>query len=80
MIENLRCPEKLSPLHPADAKLLEQLNQMIQQEKLRNRSGKVVTTSLDGGLIRSEGDLLYPIVRKIPVLLKEDGIFLDQLN
>jgi uncharacterized protein YbaR (Trm112 family) len=34
----------------------------------------VVEKPLDGGLVREGGDVVYPIVDEIPVLLKDEAI------
>jgi uncharacterized protein len=39
-----------------------------------------VSGELDGGLIRSDRKILYPIRDHIPVMLIEEGIPLDQIE
>ena len=41
---------------------------------MKNRGGKPVETRLDGGLIRDDGEYLYPVIDEIPVLLVEEAI------
>jgi uncharacterized protein YbaR (Trm112 family) len=74
----LRCPEDRSALTPADPALLSRLNAAIRAGRLRNRRGRQVEQTLDGGLVRAAGDLLYPIVDEIPVLLLDEAIPLNQ--
>jgi uncharacterized protein YbaR (Trm112 family) len=74
------CPEDHSALTPANDAIVAQLNTAIRAGRLRNMAGRVIEQSIDGGLIRSAGDLLYPIVDQIPVLLKDEAIRLDQLH
>ena len=76
----LRCPEDHSRLSPADAGLVLRLNAAIRAGRLRNQSGQSVDRAVDGGLVRAAGDLLYPIVDQIPVLLRDEAIRLDQLE
>jgi uncharacterized protein YbaR (Trm112 family) len=76
----LRCPVDHSPLSEADAALVARLNAAIRAKRLRNQVGHVVEYSIEGGLIRARGDLLYPIVDQIPVLLHDEAIPLDQLG
>jgi uncharacterized protein len=38
-----------------------------------------VTELLDGGLVRSDRKILYPIREDIPVMLIEEGIPLEQV-
>jgi uncharacterized protein YbaR (Trm112 family) len=35
---------------------------------------------VDGGLVREDGRILYPIRQRIPVLLVDEGIALDQVE
>lgn len=76
----LRCPENQATLVPADAALVAELNERIRAGRLRNKAGREVEQSIDGGLVRADGDLLYPIVEQIPVLLRDEAIPLDQLD
>ena len=76
----LRCPDDRSPLSSIDDGLLARLNQAVAAGTLRNRAGRTVEQSLDGGLMRQAGDLVYPLHDQIPVLLKDDAIPLDQLS
>ena len=44
--------------------------------RLAERSMK----SIDGGLMRARGDLLYPIIDGIPMLLRDEAIEIDQFT
>ena len=46
----------------------------------RNKAKKPVTEKLDGGLIRADNKILYPIREDIPVMLIDEGIPLDQAS
>jgi len=74
ILEILCCPETRQPLQPADAPLLERLNQDIKAGQLRNRGGQPVTRPCDGGLVREDGRYLYPICQDIPILLINEAI------
>jgi uncharacterized protein YbaR (Trm112 family) len=76
----LCCPDDHSPLSPAEPGLVAQLNAAIQAGWLCNRAGQRVGRLLEGGLIRQAGDLLYPIVDQIPIMLHDEAIPLDQLH
>jgi uncharacterized protein YbaR (Trm112 family) len=74
LLEILCCPETRQRLVPAEAHLIEKLNAQIASGTLRNRAGKVVTEKLEAGLLRADGQLLYPIRHDIPVMLIEEAI------
>jgi uncharacterized protein YbaR (Trm112 family) len=80
MLAILRCPVDQSKLCEAEAGLVARLNAAIRAKRLRNHAGQVVEYSIEGGLVRAAGDLLYPIVDQIPVMLHDEAIPLDQLN
>jgi uncharacterized protein YbaR (Trm112 family) len=73
-IELLVCPQDHSPLHLADVALIERLNQSIVRGELKNAAGQAVVKPLDGGLLRADGRVLYPIVDEIPILLPDEAI------
>jgi uncharacterized protein YbaR (Trm112 family) len=76
----LRCPIDHSTLCEAEAGLVARLNTAIKAKRLRNQIGQLVDYSIEGGLVREAGDLLYPIVDQIPVMLHDEAIPLAQLN
>jgi uncharacterized protein YbaR (Trm112 family) len=80
LLEILVCPQQRTPLLLADDDLLGRLNRAIALRQIKNQAGRDVEDRLQGGLVRREGDLLYPIVDDIPVLLIEEAIPLDQLD
>ena len=75
----LRCPLDRSQLRLAEPKLLARLNTAIAAGRLTNRGGTQLEKSLDGALVREAGDLAYPIVDQIPVMLADEAIAIDQL-
>lgn len=74
LLQILCCPETRQSLTAAQPELLEQLNQRIASSTLRNRSGRPVSEKLQGGLVRADGKLLYPIRQQIPVMLIDEAI------
>jgi uncharacterized protein YbaR (Trm112 family) len=76
----LRCPEDRSELSAAGEDVINKINTAIRRRQLSNRAGRRLEETIDGGLIRAEGDVLYPIIDRIPVLLRDEGIRLDQLD
>ena len=80
LLEILRCPVDLSPLSILEPSLVAQTNREIAAGRIVNVVGHPIKKSVDGGLVRSAGDLFYPIVDQIPVMLPDEGIELSQLR
>jgi uncharacterized protein YbaR (Trm112 family) len=75
----LRCPEEQSALALASESLVAQVNQGILRRQLRNRAGRVLEQSLDGGLVTASGKVMYPIIDGIPVLVRDESIEIQPL-
>ncbi len=74
LLELLVCPETKQPVRPADAPLLERLNQAIVAGTVTNRGGEAVVQPLTEGLVREDGALLYPVRDDIPIMLIDEAI------
>ena len=74
LLEILACPETHQPLAQADAAAVEALNTSIAAGKVTDVGGEPVTEAIEGGLIREDGKIVYPIRASIPVLLIQAGI------
>ncbi|MDH4188094.1 MAG: hypothetical protein OEV08_13975 [Nitrospira sp.] len=77
LLSILCCPDTKQDVSLADEALIDKLNTAIRTGQLTNKSNKPVTEPLDGGLIRSDRKILYPIRENIPVMLIEEGIPLE---
>lgn len=80
LVSLLCCPETHQDLRSAEPALLDRLNAQITAGSLKNRAGHAISEKLDGGLVRADGKLLYPIRHEIPVMLINDAIPLDQVG
>jgi len=80
LLKMLVCPETRAPLKPVEPTLLDRMNQAIAAGKLKNRGGQPVRGPLEDGLVREDGQVLYPIVEGIPVMLIDESIPLAQLE
>ena len=76
LLEILCCPETRQDVSTAPESLIRDLNNQISEGKLVNRAGTVVREKLDGGLLRADGKVLYPVREDIPVMLIEEAILL----
>jgi uncharacterized protein len=73
----LCCPDTKQDVSLADQALIAKLNDAVGRGQLKNKASKAVTELLDGGLIRNDRKMLYPIREDIPVMLIEEGIPLE---
>jgi uncharacterized protein YbaR (Trm112 family) len=80
VLASLCCPEDRSALALASESLITEINTIIRHGRLRNRAGQVVELRIDGGLLRAGGDMMYPIIEGIPVLVRDEAIPLAQLG
>jgi uncharacterized protein YbaR (Trm112 family) len=76
----LCCPESHSTLAPIDDALRDKINAAVRAGRLVNRAGKGIDHPIDSGLIRAEGDVVYPVTDEIPVLLRDEGIPLEHVR
>jgi uncharacterized protein YbaR (Trm112 family) len=74
LLRILCCPETHQDLHPAEPDVIAGINAQIATGVLKNRAGQPVQEKVDGGLVRADGKFLYPIRRKIPVMLVDEAI------
>jgi len=80
LLQIVVCPRDRQPLLRADAALVASVNEAIGRRRIKNSGGERVEKPLDGGLLREDRKLLYPVVGGIPVLLADEAIPLDQLE
>ena len=63
----------------ADEALIALLNDRIGKGELKKKSGQIINEKLDGGLIRADKKIVYPIREDIPIMLIEEGIPIEGL-
>ena len=76
----LCCPETKQEIRLMEPHLVEQLNHRIEEGKLHTKGGQPVTEKIDGGLLRKDGTVVYPIRDQIPIMLIEEGILIENAN
>ena len=77
LLNLLACPETHQPLTEASEAQLEAVNASIRGGGFKNVGGQQVAEEVEGGLVREDGKILYPIRSSIPVLLIEEGLPLE---
>jgi uncharacterized protein YbaR (Trm112 family) len=76
----LCCPETKQDVSLASTTLIMTLNERIGKGELKNKGGQAVKEKLDGGLLRADRKILYPVREDIPVMLIEEGIPVEGLT
>lgn len=59
--------------------MVARVNAAISAGSLRNRAGEVVRDPVDGGLVRQDGNVLYPVREGIPIMLIDESLALADL-
>ncbi len=81
LLSILVCPETKEPVRVADEELVGRVNRAIESRKLLTKGGDTVTEPLDeGGLVREDGRVLYPVRHDIPIMLVDEAFLLDGLE
>jgi uncharacterized protein YbaR (Trm112 family) len=80
LLEIIVCPVSHQPLRIAEEQLIDRLNQAISAGRVKDRAGRPVTAPIQEGLIRQDGQVMYPIRDNIPVLLTDEGIPMDAVE
>lgn len=70
----LCCPETKQKVTIAEDTVIQALNSSMTRGELKNKGNRLVTEAFEGGLVREDGTLLYPIRDNIPIMLIEEGI------
>ena len=73
----LACPATKQPVSVADSSLIDKLNAAVGRGELKTVSDGVVSEPLEGGLLRLDRKILYPVRDNIPVLLNDEGIIVE---
>lgn len=67
-------------MHTADSALIARINERVNAQAVTTVGGQLLKSPIDGGLIRAAGDLMYPIIGGIPVMLADEAINITQFG
>ena len=79
LLEILVCPETRQPVREAEPELVQRLNAAIAAGSVKNAAGEVVRDAVEGGLVREDRRVVYPVREGIPIMLIDEAIGLAQL-
>jgi uncharacterized protein YbaR (Trm112 family) len=74
----LCCPETKQEVCLLESAVVDRLNQRILRGELKTKGGLPVTEKIDGGLLRTDKTVAYPIRDQIPIMLIEEGILIEK--
>jgi len=73
LLEILCCPENRQRVVPAPGELLAELNRGIRAGTVKKANGAAIS-ELEEGLVREDGQFLYPVRDDIPIMLIEERV------
>ena len=74
LLEILVCPSTKQPVAFASSEFVLEVNQKIVDGMVRDLGGELVSEEVDALLLRSDGEVAYPVRGAIPEMLAERGI------
>jgi uncharacterized protein YbaR (Trm112 family) len=74
LLELLACPQTHQGLRQAPPELLERLNARIARGELVNQGGAKLAVALTEALVREDGQVVYPVLDGIPMLIAEEAL------
>lgn len=74
LLDILCCPETKQPVALLSEEVVARVNDAIVAGKVETRGGDKVTEKIDGGLLREDRAVLYPIRDQIPIMLQDEAI------
>ena len=80
ILEMLVCPATKQKVFLAEESLIRTINQKIEEENLQNFGKQPVQSLMEGGIIREDQKVFYPIRNGIPMMSVEEAISIENLE
>ncbi len=77
LLEILVCPDSRQTVREASRELVGKVNAAVAAGRVISRGGEEVREQIEGGLVREDGQWLYPVREDIPIMLIDEAIPLD---
>tara|TARA_A100001015_G_C14689679_1_gene593951 strand:- start:53 stop:310 length:258 start_codon:yes stop_codon:yes gene_type:complete len=74
LVSILVCPESKVSVRAASTQEIEEMNELIKQDKVVSRGGEVLTTPVDMLLITVDGSRAFQVQNGIPNMILDDAI------
>lgn len=79
LLDILVCPETHQPVTVADSEVLARVNAAVADGRAATRGGEPVAEPMDAGLLREDGQVLYPVRQGIPIMLVDESVDISAL-
>ena len=80
LLEILVCPITKQSVSVMSTPRLEKLNHLIETGEISNQQGDTLAAPLQMALITENGQVIYPVVDSIPVMLEGESIATVQIK
>ena len=80
LLDILVCPETHQSVRLADDVTIKQVHAALEAGRLKNRDGTTVGEPIQAGLVRADGQFLYPVREGIPIMLVGEAIPLSLVD
>lgn len=79
LLDILVCPETHQPVAVAGSEVLARVNAAVDKGRAATRGGETVEEPVEEGLLREDGQVLYPVREGIPIMLVDESLDLSAL-
>jgi uncharacterized protein YbaR (Trm112 family) len=73
LLDILCCPETKQDVFLINDELINKINNLISEKKIKMRNGELAEGEINGGFIREDKKYIYPIKEDIPIMLIDEA-------